>query len=128
MLNSGKIDACMEVCQHFVYYFPGSAITSQMTWPQRAVNTLYALRDHSPLATSLALMILPIALFPTHPDGFAAALSEYHDDLFWLRVSFIITFIAQKTNKTVMYRHIGLSKVANFRSHEIWAAPCKASP
>lgn len=115
----------MEVCQHFGYYLPGSAITSQMTLSQRTVNMLYALRDYSPLMTSLALILLPIALLPTHPDQLAVISSEHRSNLFWLKLSFVTMFLLHKINSLIMYKHIGLSKVTNFQSHEVWLAPCK---
>ena len=115
----------MEVCQYFGYYLPGSATTSQMTLSQRTVNMLYALRDYSPLMTSLALILLPIALLPTHPDQLAVISPEHRSSLFWLKLSFVTMFLLQKINSFIMYKHIGLSKVNNFKSHEVWLAPCK---
>ena len=115
----------MEVCQYFGYYLPGSATTSQMTMSQRTVNMLYALRDYSPLMTCLALILLPIALLPTHPDQIAGISTEHRSNLFWLQLSFVTTFLSRKINSLIMYKHIGLSKVANFQSQEVWIAPCK---
>ena len=127
LLIIGQIDACMEVCQYFGYYLPGSATTSQMTVLQRIVNMLYALRDYSPLMTSLTLMVLPIALLPTHSDELANISSEHQSNLFWLKLSFVAMFFLHKFNSFIMYNHIGLSKVANFQSQEVWLAPCKPS-
>lgn len=115
----------MEVCQYFGYYLPGSAINSQMTLSQRTVNMLYALRDYSPLMTSLALVLLPIALLPRHPDRFAVTSSEYCSHLFWLKLSFMTVFLSHKINRLIMYKDIGLSRVTNFQSQEVWLAPCK---
>lgn len=115
----------MEVCQYFGYYLPGSVITSQMTLSQRTVNMLYALRDYSPLMTSLALMLLPIALLPTRPDQLAVIVSEHRSNLLSLKLSFVTMFLFHKINSLIMYNHIGLSKVTNFQSQEVWIAPCK---
>lgn len=115
----------MEVCQYFGYYLPGSAITSQMTLSQRIINMLYALRDYSPLTTSLALILLPIALLPTFPDQSAVISSEHRSSLFWLKLSFVTMFFSRKINNFIMYEHIGLSQMANFQSHWVWIAPCK---
>ncbi len=123
----GEIDACMEVCQHFGYYLPGSAIISQMTLSQRAVNILYALRDYSPVTTSLALLLLPIALYPTGSNDSTIASPEHQRHLSWLRNLFLVTYLSHKINIFIMYKHIGLSKLANFTSHEVWVAPCKSS-
>ncbi|KAL8819805.1 MAG: hypothetical protein Q9223_001842 [Gallowayella weberi] len=119
------IDACMEVCQHFGYYLPGSAITSQMTALQTAVNMLYALRDYSPVTTSLALILLPVALYARRPDNIASPVPENINYLLWLQVLYTLTFIAHKINTCIMYHNVGLGRVQNFESHQIWASPCK---
>ncbi|KAL8809572.1 MAG: hypothetical protein Q9200_003292 [Gallowayella weberi] len=120
------IDACMEVCQHFGYYLPGSAITSQMTALQTAVNMLYALRDYSPVTTSLALILLPVALYARRPDNIASPVPENINYLLWLQVLYTLTFIAHKINTCIMYHNVGLGRVQNFESHQIWASPYMA--
>ena len=98
-----------------------------MTLSQRLVNMLYALRDYSPLMTSLALLILPIALWPTHLGYTDVIASKHPSSLLWLRLSFVTTFLLHKTNNLIMYKHVGLSRVTNFQSQEVWTAPCKPS-
>ncbi|KAL8802057.1 MAG: hypothetical protein Q9182_004070 [Xanthomendoza sp. 2 TL-2023] len=120
------IDACMEVCQHFEYYLPGSAITSQMTALQRAVNMLYALRDYSPVTTSLALILLPVALYPRRPNNIASSVAGNMNYLFWLQILYTLTFIAHKINTCIMYHNVGLATLQNFESHQIWASPYMA--
>lgn len=117
----------MEVCQHFGYYLPGSTTASQMTTSQRAVNMLYALRDYSPVTTSLALVMLPIALLLTPTDELNIDSPVQRSQLFWIRVSFMVMYLTRQINGFVMYKHVGLSKVANFSSHEVWVAPCKST-
>ncbi|KAL8701868.1 MAG: hypothetical protein Q9224_000304 [Gallowayella concinna] len=102
------IDACMEVCQHFGYYLPGSAITSQMTALQRAVNMLYALRDYSPVTTSLALILLPVALYPNRPDNFGSPFPENKNYLFWLQILYSLTFLAHRSS------NMGISMYVKF--------------
>ena len=96
-----------------------------MTLFQRIVNMLYAFRDYSPVTTSLALMLLPIALLPMHSDQLALSTSEYPKNPLWLKLSFVIMFLLQKMNSFIMYKHIGLSKVSNFQSQDVWLSACK---
>lgn len=94
---------------------------------QRIVNMLYALRDYSPLMTTLALMTLPLALWPTHLDQIDIVASKHPRSLLWFRLSFVTTVLLHKINSFIMYKHVGLSRVNNFQSHEVWIAPCKPS-
>ena len=87
---------------------------------QRLVNILYMLRDFAPVTNVLALALLPIALYPTQADD---SVLKQADSL-WLRRTFLVAFIAYKANHCMVYNHIGLSRVLNFQSNEIWAAPC----
>ena len=88
----------MEVCQYFGYYLPGSAITSQITLLQRIADMLYALRDYSPLMTSLTLMVLPIALLPTHSEKPANIASEHRINLFWLKLPLVAMVFLHRIN------------------------------
>lgn len=115
-----QTDAGVEVHQQFGYYLPGSKTTAKMTWSQRLVNMLYMLRDYAPVTNVLALALLPIALYPTQADDLVL---EQANSL-WLRRTFLIAYIAYKVNHYNVYSQIGLSRVLNFQSNEIWAAPC----
>ncbi|KAL8743197.1 MAG: hypothetical protein Q9190_004432, partial [Brigantiaea leucoxantha] len=117
-------DAGIEVHQRFGYYLPGSKLTSQMTWSQRAVNMLYVLRDYAPITNMLAMVLLPIAIAPITQSGQSLNIPpefRSHCDLLWKL--FLISLIAQKLNTWILYHHIGISPVLNFQSNEIWAAP-----
>ena len=87
---------------------------------QRLVNILYMLRDFAPVTNVLALALLPIALYPTQADDSVLEQAESR----WLRRIFLVAFIAYRANHRNVYNHIGLSRVLNFQSNEIWAAPC----
>lgn len=87
---------------------------------QRLVSMLFMLRDYAPVTNVLALALLPIALYPTQADD--SALEQV--DSLWFRRIFLVAFIAYKVNHRNVYNHIGLSRVLNFQSNEIWAAPC----
>ncbi|KAL9071760.1 MAG: hypothetical protein Q9161_004024 [Pseudevernia consocians] len=115
-------DAGAEVHQHFGYYLPGSKTTTKMTWSQRLVNMLYMLRDYAPVTNVLALALFPIALYPTQADD---SVLEQANSL-WLRRTFLVAYVAYKLNHYNVYSPIGLSRVLNFQSNEIWAAPYMA--
>ncbi|KAL9103484.1 MAG: hypothetical protein Q9163_001480 [Psora crenata] len=120
-------DAGIEVHQQFGFYLKRSGIAAQMTWPQRAVNLLYALRDYAPMTNILALLILPVALYPTdQTHQFATSIVEHHQSLTLLRKIFLATFIVNKLHYFILYNHVGISQVWNFQSNEIWAAPYMA--
>ena len=120
MLISRQTDAGVEVSQRFGYYLPGSDSTKKMPRSQRLVSMLFMLRDYAPVTNVLALALLPIALYPTQADD--SALEQV--DSLWFRRIFLVAFIAYKVNHRNVYNHIGLSRVLNFQSNEIWAAPC----
>jgi uncharacterized membrane protein len=96
-----------------------------MTWIQRAVNVLYMLRDYAPVTNILAMILLPIALYPVQAQDSIAISHEHERQLFWLRRLYFVVFAAKKMNTWTVYGHIGLSRVWNFQSNEVWAAPCK---
>jgi hypothetical protein len=120
-----QADSGIEVHKQFGFYLPGSKITSQMTWIQRGVGVLQALREYAPVTNILALILLPLAIFPTRSDGFASIASR--PDHFWLRSIFLAAFLAHKVNDYVVYGHVGLSRLASFQSMDIWCAPCKSN-
>lgn len=127
-LKSLQTDAGIEVHQRLGYYLPGlSAIASRMTPGQRAVNMLYVLRDFSPLGITLAMIALPLALLSAPQDSFTEFINDNATPLSWLRKLALLVWIAQKLNTWVLYQHIGLARVANFHSQEVWTAPCKSS-
>lgn len=124
-----QTDAGVEVHQRLGYYLPGfSAIASRMTPGQRAVNMLYVLRDFSPLGITLAMIALPLAILSFPHDSFADLIHENATSLLWLRRLAVISWLAQKINTWIVYRHIGLARVANFQSQEVWTAPCTLLP
>ena len=88
---------------------------------------LYMLRDYAPVTNILAMILLPIALFPAQTDEVATISLAHGSHLYWLRGIFLAAFVANKINACVVYGHIGLSRVWNFQSNEIWAAPCKCT-
>ena len=98
-----------------------------MTPGQRAVGILYVLRDYSPLTNVAALALLPIVLLPNTSDEITTVASGQHQQevLVGLRAIFLLFYIAQKINLLILYHHIGLSRVLNFQSNEIWAVPCR---
>ena len=97
-----------------------------MTWAQRGVGILMALREYAPVTNILALIVLPLALYPRQPDDFATITSSH--DRYWLRLIFLAAFLARKVNNYILYSHVGLRRVANLQSNDIWCAPCKSIP
>lgn len=61
-----QTDAGIEAHRNFRFYLGHSALTARMSLSQRAVNVLYMLRDYAPIATVLALAVLPYEL---HSDN-----------------------------------------------------------
>ena len=120
-----QTDAGIEVHKYFGFYLRRSGIAAQMTLPQRAVNLLYAFRDYAPVMNILALMVLPLVLHPRQRSEPLDTLPVYHHQLAILRNLFLFTFITNKIYYFIAYNHIGMSRVWNFQSNEIWAAPCK---
>lgn len=104
---------------------PGSGIIAKMTLVQRGTAIFQALREYAPVTNILALIILPIAIFPTQSDEFATILSRH--DQSWLRTIFLVAFISSKANNIFVHAHIGMQRLVNFQSCDIWCAPCKSS-
>lgn len=121
-----QIVAGIEVHKQFGFYLAGSKFTSQMTWGQRGVGILQALRDYSPVTNVLALILLPIAIYPIPNSELVGLASVY--DTSWLRSLFLVAFLAHKVNNYVMYGHIGSRRLASFQSMDIYCAPCKSIP
>lgn len=94
-----------------------------MTWVQRGVGVLQALRDYGPVTNVLGLVLLPIAIYPVPYEDFAAMATV--EDLSWLRSIFLAAFLAHKINNYIMYAHIGSQRLASFQSMDIYCAPCK---
>jgi hypothetical protein len=93
-----------------------------MTLGQRAVNLLYAFRDLAPMTNTLALILLPLALcIPQRPNTTA----NFKIQSGRLRALYLATFFTNKIYSFIAYRHVGMNRVWNFQSNEIWAAPCK---
>lgn len=86
---------------------------------------MQALKDYAPVTNVLALILLPIAIFPMQSDEFNNIASEHY--LGWLRSAFLIAFIAQKVNDHVVYGHVGSQGLASYRSMDIWCAPCMST-
>ena len=82
-----------------------------------------AVRDFCPLITVIALFILPIALIPTENDGFSRINAQYPRTS--LRVLFLAVRFSHKINDIIVYGHVGLQRVINFQSNDIWVAPCE---
>lgn len=52
---------------------------------------------------------------------------RYSSSFSWSRGLFLASFIAQKINDYIVYSHVGLNRLANWRSMEVWCAPCKST-
>lgn len=126
MIDPAQADSGIEVHKQFAFYLPGSKMTSQMTWIQRGVGVLQALREYAPITNVVALILLPVAVIPTRSDEFALIAAEH--DRFWLRSLFVAAFLAHKLNDYIVYGHVGLPRLASFQSMDIWCAPCKYDP
>ncbi|MCJ1281399.1 hypothetical protein MMC26_000718 [Xylographa opegraphella] len=121
------VDGGIEVHKRFGFYLPGfSEMTSQMTWGQRAVGISMALREYAPITNVLSLILLPIAIAPSRSDQ-ASLVAEHLSSWFWLRAVFAASFLCHKLNDFLLYGHIGLRRLANLRSMDIWCAPYSAT-
>lgn len=117
-----QTDAGIEVHQQFGYYLRKSGFAAKMTLGQRAVNLLYAFRDLAPITNTLALLLLPLALCFPQPSN---TTEDFKIHSRRLRALYLTTFLTNKIYYLIAYRHVGMDRVWNFQSNEIWAAPCK---
>lgn len=96
-----------------------------MTLPQRLVNLLYAFRDFAPITNVLALMSLPSALLMFEEHDYRSGGLGGQWSLKILQGTFCASFALNKLYHFIAYSYIGMSRMWNFQSNEIWAAPCK---
>lgn len=124
-----KTDAGLEVHERMGGYIVPSALTAHMKPSTRAVNMIYIIRDYSPITTVLAMALLPLVLIPTTAAGdvFDSIAIEHETYLIWAQRLFLVGHLARVFLGYFMYRHVGLSRVANILSQEWWSAPCKQS-
>ena len=62
----------MEVFKQFRFYLGQTGLTAQMTWDQRMVNLLYVFRDYAPVTNVIALVKLPLLLYPPQEHDIAS--------------------------------------------------------
>lgn len=79
------------------------------------------------MTTVLAMVLLPFVLIPTNGanDVFHSVAVKHEVHLIWAQRLFLAAHLARTFNGYFMYRHVGLSRVANMHSQELWSAPCK---
>ena len=128
-----KTDAGLEVHQRMGAYRATSPLSAHMKPSTRAVNLIYIIRDYSPLTTAFAMALLPWALIPPTTtanahDVFDAVTIEHRAYLVWAQRLFLAAYLSRTFHTYFMYRHVGLSRVANIFSQESWSAPCKSNP
>lgn len=103
-----------------------------MTVPQRAVNLLYAARDYAPVANTVALIALPCLLLPltsvTQADHQMLLQQVSPKSRRNLRYLLSASWLSSKLTYLIIYNQFGLSRVWNFESSWIWAAPCELLP
>ena len=124
-----KTDAGLEVHQRLGAYIAPSALTEHMKASIRAVNMIYIIRDYSPITTVLAMALLPFVLIPTTDadDVFNSVAVKHEAYIIWAQRLFLAAHLARTFHGYFMYRHVGLSRVANIHSQEFWSAPCKSN-
>ena len=109
-------------------YRATSPLSARMKPSTRAVNLIYIIRDYSPLTTVLAMALLPWALIPpisATDDAFDSIAIKHKAYLVWAQRLFLAARLTRTFHTYFMYRHVGLSRVANIFSQELWSAPCK---
>lgn len=109
-------------------YRKTSPLGAHMKPSTRAVNLIYIIRDYSPLTTVLAMALLPWVLIPptaTTRDVFDVIATEHRTYLVWSQRLFLAAYLSRTFHTYFLYRHVGLSRAANFFSQELWSAPCK---
>ncbi|KAI4222731.1 MAG: hypothetical protein L6R36_005935 [Xanthoria steineri] len=122
-------NAGIEVHRFFRFYLGHSALTARMDLAQKAVNVLYMLRDYAPVALVLALAVLPYELSAHNASSTSSAdLASLGPALRVHRALLLLAWFCNKLWYLVFYSHIGLSRVWNFQSNEIWAAPSLNTP
>lgn len=122
-----KTDAGLEVHQRLGAYIAHSALNARMKPSIRAVNMIYIIRDYSPMTTVLAMILLPFVLIPSTDanDVFDSIVIKHQAYLFWAQRLFLAAHLVRTFHGYFVYRHVGLSRVANIHSQELWSAPCK---
>lgn len=71
----------------------------------------------------LALLLMPLALFSSQPHELVQITSARGSS--WIWVTFLGSYFAKIVNNNILYGHIGLRKVWNFQSIDMWCSPCK---
>lgn len=124
-----KADAGIEVHHRLGAYVTPLPATAHMKPAIRAVNFLNFIRDYSPILTTSAMFLLPLVLIPTTDgaDVFNSIAVTYKANIKWAQRLFLAAYLARTLLGFFTYRHVGLSRLANFRSQELWTAPCKQS-
>lgn len=120
-----QVDSGIEVHKRFGFYIWSTNIAMGMTLSQRVIGVFQALREYAPLTNTLALVLLPVALFP-HVDNDFVALSTVCQP--YLSIAFLVAYISHKFYDRIIFGHVGLHQLANWQSNEVWCAPCMASP
>ena len=123
-----KTDAGLEVHQRLGPYIRASALTARMKLSTRIVNTIYVVRDYSPITTCLAMVLLPLVLIPVWEvdDIFNSIAAKHGPYLVLSRSLFLAAHLARSFHNYLTYRHLDLSLVANIHSQELWSAPWKS--
>ena len=73
------------------------------------------------------MALLPLALYPTTntSDLFNSIAVKHEVYLSWAQRVFLATHLARIFHGFFMYWHVGVSRVANIHSQELWSAPCE---
>ena len=92
-----------------------------MSIDQRIVGWLQVLREYSPLATIVALLVLPLSLLPSSVNDTAALLTC--DERSALTVSFLAALVSHEFNDYIVF---GPIDIPNLLHCDVWCSPCKS--
>lgn len=69
--------------------------------------------------------MLPVTLLVTALNPITATITS--DQFKVIRTLLLLTFVTRKINDYVVYRHLGLTRLSNYQSLNLWCAPCKSN-
>ena len=94
-----------------------------MTFAQRVIAFLFATANLASMTNVIAVIVLPAAIMPTSDS---AMNKVFASDRSRLVLAFLATTVARLVNDFLMYGNIGMQRMENVFSNDIWVAPSES--